>query len=229
MRRFLLLLAALAIAPATANAAAPYGEWAVVGIGGDPATGTPTLTISEQGVGGNGGCNSYFGSVTVDGNSITFGAIGSTRMLCLGEHVMEQESALFAALRRVVRFEASETEMTLFDQAGVPVVLLAVQGGATAKADQIVIPVPSAVDVVTQSYACGGQAVTVDYINAGTISLAVLHMGDELVVAAGVLSGSGARYAGDRYIWWSHGGGADLYDLTGPGGETTPVACTETR
>lgn len=223
--RNILLAAALVLAPCAAFAAAPFGEWTVVGIGGDPVTG-PTLVISEEGIGGSGGCNRFFGSVVVAGDTIAFGGIGSTRMFCGAAGVMEVESAFFAALGNAVRFEADGNEMTLFDAAGVPVVVLA--GPAGAAANSIVIPVPSPVDVATVAYRCGRLAVTVDYINAGGISLAVLHFGDDLVVAANVLAASGAKYAGDRYIWWSHGEGTDLYDLTGPGGETVPVNCRET-
>lgn len=228
MRRLLVLLAAFLLAPALAHAAAPYGEWTVIGIGGDPVTGEVTLIIGEDGIGGTGGCNRYFGAATIDGNALTFGGIGATRMFCAAEGVMAQESALFAALERVVRFEASDTEMTLFDEAGVPVVVLAAGNEVAEIEHRIVIPVPVPVDVATRSYMCGKQAVTVDYINAGGISLAVLHMGEDLVIAANVIAASGARYAGDRYIWWSHGDGTDLYDLTGPGGDVTPVSCRET-
>lgn len=228
MRLPLLLLATLLAAPAAANAAAPYGDWTVTAIAGDPVTGEVTLAIDEDGIGGTGGCNRFFGAVTVEGAAITFGAIGSTRMFCGGDGVMAQESAFFAALERVVRFEAAGNEMTLLDEAGVPAVVLAAPGGATAGGNQIVIPVPVPVDVATRSYVCGKLAVTVDYINAGGISLAVLHVGEDLVIAANVLAASGARYAGDRYIWWSHGDGTDFYDLTGPGGATIPVSCRET-
>jgi membrane-bound inhibitor of C-type lysozyme len=222
MRRGL-LATALALAPSAVLAAAPFGEWTVVGVGGDPVAG-PTLVIAEEGIGGTGGCNRFFGSVVVAGDTIAFGGIGSTRMFCNAPGVMAVESAFFAALESAVRFEAAGNELTLFDAAGVPVVVLT--GPATANA--IVIPVPSPVDVATRSYMCGRLAVTVDYINAGGISLAVLHLRDELVIAANVLAASGARYAGDRYVWWSHGGGTDFYDLTGPGGETVPVSCRET-
>jgi len=220
-----LLAAALACLPASAFAAAPFGEWTVAGVGGDPVRGL-TLVIAEDGIGGTGGCNRFFGSVIVAGDTIAFGAIGSTRIFCGAPGVMATESAFFAALESAVRFEAAGNEMTLFDAAGAPVVVLA--GPAEAAANEIVIPVPSPVEVATRSYMCGRLPVTVDYINAGGISLAVLHMRDELVIAANVLSASGARYAGDRYIWWSHGGGTDLYDLTGPGGGTVPVSCRDT-
>jgi membrane-bound inhibitor of C-type lysozyme len=98
-----------------------------------------------------------------------------------------------------------------------------------AEAATITIDLPSAADVqtITAHYQCGTMAVTVDYINAGNVSLAVLHLPDEIVVAANVLSGSGARYAGGKYIWWSTGNDATLADLTA-GGEDSPTQCTGT-
>lgn len=45
----------------------------------------------------------------------------------------------------------------------------------------------------------------VEYINGRGNSLAVLPIGGKKLIFAGVLSGSGARYASDRYIW-SDGG-----------------------
>src|SRR5690606_30397871 len=119
----------LLAAPAAAHAAAPYGEWIATGIDGDPVTGEVTLVIAEDGINGTGGCNRFFGTAAVDGNAITFGGIGSTRMLCFGEGVMEQESAFFAALGRTVRFEAAGNEMTLLDEAGVPAVVLTAAAG----------------------------------------------------------------------------------------------------
>jgi membrane-bound inhibitor of C-type lysozyme len=45
----------------------------------------------------------------------------------------------------------------------------------------------------------------VEYINAGTVSLAVLPLNGKPLVFANVMSGSGARYAANRYIWWDAG------------------------
>ena len=99
---------------------------------------------------------------------------------------------------------------------------------AGAEAATLTIDVPEATDVETTTvhYLCGEMPVTVDYINAGPVSLAVLHLPDELVVAANVISGSGARYAGGKYIWWSSGAGTTLADLQN-GGEDNPTSCTE--
>ena len=41
-----------------------------------------TLLLEDGGIGGSGGCNSYFGSYTLDGDAVTFSEIGSTLMVC---------------------------------------------------------------------------------------------------------------------------------------------------
>lgn len=98
--------------------------------------------------------------------------------------------------------------------------LVAGQGMAA----EIAIPLPEDTPVETSEvrYDCGDHALTVTYINAGPVSLAVTQIGDQMLVASNVISGSGARYAGSHYIWWSKGDTADLYDLMQ--GEDEPVA-----
>ena len=100
---------------------------------------------------------------------------------------------------------------------------------ATA-ADRIVIPVPKGSSVVTDkvSYSCDKlKVVEATYINAPPIALATLTFNDEFVVMANVLSGSGARYAGDRWVWWTKGNSGSLYDLTN--GESAPPIATCTQ
>lgn len=53
---------------------------------------------------------------------------------------------------------------------------------------------------------------TVQYLNAGENHLAVLPIHRQALVFANVISGSGARYAAGRYIWWDAGDrGVTLY------------------
>jgi heat shock protein HslJ len=60
-----------------------------------------SLIISREGrMGGNASCNTMFGHVTVDGRKIAFGQMGSTKMACVQDGVMEQERRYFAALKR---------------------------------------------------------------------------------------------------------------------------------
>ncbi len=114
--------------------------------------------------------------------------------------------------------------------AGTAFLLAIAAGQSAAQAATVTIDVPSAatVDTTTVRYRCGAMPVTVDYINSGPVSLAVLHLPDDLVVAANVISGSGARYAGAQYIWWTSGSGVTLANLM-EGGEDLPTQCTELK
>jgi membrane-bound inhibitor of C-type lysozyme len=47
---------------------------------------------------------------------------------------------------------------------------------------------------------------SVEYINGGGNSLAVLPIAGKSLIFANVLSGSGARYAAQQYIWWEAAG-----------------------
>lgn len=52
---------------------------------------TLTLSASNHQVNGNGGCNRYFGSYKLDGNSIEISNIGSTKMFCMETANIEDE------------------------------------------------------------------------------------------------------------------------------------------
>jgi len=63
-----------------------------------------TLAFTEPGkVAGSGSCNRFFGSVTIFGQSISFGQLGSTRMACVPA-VAAQEANYFKALADAERF-----------------------------------------------------------------------------------------------------------------------------
>ena len=100
---------------------------------------------------------------------------------------------------------------------------------STALAGEITIALPDDVDVSVNSvlYKCGEQNISATYYNAGEISLVELEMEDQSVVAANVISGSGARYAGGIYIWWTKGETADLYNLMEDPEQEKPLSCTE--
>lgn len=86
---------------------------------------------------------------------------------------------------------------------------------AVAFADTFTLELPGKAERSTVTYSCEGvPPVTVEYINAGANSLAIVNDGNETMVMVGVLSGSGACYAGQQYIWWTKGDAADFYDLT---------------
>lgn len=105
----------------------------------------------------------------------------------------------------------------------------ALLAAAVALADPLTIDIPGgdAAERQTVAYACGGdRKVTAEYVNTGTNALAIVTFGETTVLMASVLSGSGARYAGQHYVWWTKGDSADLYDLTR--GEDAPpeFSCT---
>jgi membrane-bound inhibitor of C-type lysozyme len=98
----------------------------------------------------------------------------------------------------------------------------ALLGVAAAHADPLTIDLPGAAERQTVAYSCDGdRKVTAEYVNAGANSLAIVKLGDETVLMVNVLSASGARYAGQQYVWWTKGNSADFYDLTK--GEDAPA------
>ena len=79
-----------------------------------------TLEIAADGkVSGNGGCNRFSGSATIDGDKISFGDLASTMMACT-EAAMDQEMKLHAALAdtRTYRIDAEQKKLFLSDAAG---------------------------------------------------------------------------------------------------------------
>jgi membrane-bound inhibitor of C-type lysozyme len=67
------------------------------------------------------------------------------------------------------------------------------------------------------TYDCGGQGLLVaTYVNADPNFLAILTVPGQRqpTVFASVISGSGARYAAGKYVWWTKGNTASLYDTT---------------
>ena len=52
-------------------------------------------------------CNRYFGSVSLDGNTIAFGNLASTRKMC-SKSLMDQEQRFMAALSKANRFELTQ-------------------------------------------------------------------------------------------------------------------------
>lgn len=97
----------------------------------------------------------------------------------------------------------------------------------SAFADPLTIDLPGKAERNTVTYSCSGvPPVTVEYINAGANSLAMVNDGNATMVMVGVLSGSGARYAGQQYIWWTKGNSADFYDLTKGENAAPEFSCT---
>ena len=212
-----LVLAAIALAPVPALAADPVpydlvGQWRVELPGFTTKTPTPPAMIEikpDNTFSGYSGCNRYSGAFQIDKDKIGFAAPVATRMKC-APAAMEQEAQLFNMLSGALTWKA-EGRTVLISRDGQPVLELS---PPTQEADVTIrVPGAEAVNRQTVRYLCGETTVDAEYINAGPVAIARLTIGDDFVVAANVLSGSGAKYAGGRYIWWAKGDEATLYDL----------------
>lgn len=77
------------------------------------------LHAKEQRLAGSGGCNRLMGSYQLDGEKISFGKMGMTRMAC--PEGMKQEQEFVAALQRARSWKISGQHLELFDEAGTQV------------------------------------------------------------------------------------------------------------
>jgi heat shock protein HslJ len=87
-------------------------DWRLVSLGSEAAHPTdaarrPWLRFQTDSgrVVGSGGCNRLSGPFTIDGSSLRFGAIISTKMACADQALNRQEQALFTALASTDRYE----------------------------------------------------------------------------------------------------------------------------
>ncbi len=83
--------------------------WKLVEAGGTPVTTGPdrreaqmTLSLEDMNVKGFSGCNGFSGSYTLDGHSLRFGSIMSTRMACADG--MDVENRFFAAMNATASY-----------------------------------------------------------------------------------------------------------------------------
>ncbi|MHA6909386.1 MliC family protein [Ralstonia pseudosolanacearum] len=80
-------------------------------------------------------------------------------------------------------------------------------------------------------YACqDGKSLTVKYMTVGDTPLATIVLDGKTLVFANVVSGSGARYASGRYVWWTKGPTGFLTDETLPASRNMVYRdCAEAR
>ncbi len=98
--------------------------WTLVSYG-DPSNpqsaleGTPvTISFSQSGVSGNGGCNSYGGSFQYDANTITISQVIRTLMAC-EQPIMDQEDAYLNALASASTFQIDGSQLQITYDGGV--------------------------------------------------------------------------------------------------------------
>ena len=75
------------------------------------------LGISDERVGGFGGCNSYFGPYSVDGDQVSVGPLTSTRVAC-DETLMTQETNYLAAFESTASAQITDDELQLANDSG---------------------------------------------------------------------------------------------------------------
>ena len=121
MAGILMLAVSACAARSGSGASLPDTRWTLVSYG-VPGSETPviedapvTLEFGKDGqAGGSGGCNSYGGPYSVQGDTLSFGQIVSTLMACVGEGVGDQETRYFQALATTGRFELAEDRLTIW-------------------------------------------------------------------------------------------------------------------
>jgi len=92
--------------------------------------------------------------------------------------------------------------------------LAMVATAGTAAAD-VSLSIPLSINgldgVTSQTYSCGeAESLSVQYVNSGANSLAILPIDGEDRIFVNVVSGSGARYASGADVWWTKGDTATL-------------------
>lgn len=71
------------------------------------------------------------------------------------------------------------------------------------------------VDRIESTYECAdGRTITAHYINADPVYLAIVPAVEgEPLVFVQVMSGSGARYAANEFVWWVKGNDVTLHNI----------------
>jgi len=105
-----------------ADPASPTGKWLAEDIDGGGVIDRlqTTLELKADGlVTGTGGCNRYAGSANIDGDTITFRPMASTRMACSAA-AMNQEYKFHRALEnvRAWRVDQPRRKLLLLDKSG---------------------------------------------------------------------------------------------------------------
>lgn len=72
------------------------------------------FSLDSSRVTGSGGCNRLSGPFTIDGTSLTFGALIMTRMACVDTALDSQENAFVAALNATDHYTISGDTLTLY-------------------------------------------------------------------------------------------------------------------
>lgn len=97
------------------------GSWSLVELKGQMLGANiapPSLYIDGARVHGSSGCNNYFGALSGDMASLSFGQMGATKMACLDNARLVDEQSYFNVLGAVKSARINGHEMSLFDSSG---------------------------------------------------------------------------------------------------------------
>jgi heat shock protein HslJ len=90
-------------------------DWQLRLLGADEIAADSGLFVSfavDGSVNGNGGCNTFFGSLETSNGDLSVGELGSTRMACPSE-IMDREIAFMNALQDATQFEMGKNSLQL--------------------------------------------------------------------------------------------------------------------
>ncbi len=113
--------------PILSNAAATFKkppsllgtEWLLTDLPGTTVilNSQASFAVLESGrASGNASCNRFTGAVSIDGNTIKFGPVASTRMACGDDALNTQEAQFLKFLSAANRFEMRDPFLLLFAQ-----------------------------------------------------------------------------------------------------------------
>jgi len=127
MLRSILLATTMALALAACDEAGQEDRvsltgtaWIAQSINGKPVIepGGVTLTFSDERVTGRSGCNTYFGAAEHKNGTLKIGSIGATKMACLRDGLMQQESEFLNTLQAAQNYAVESDRLTLTGPAG---------------------------------------------------------------------------------------------------------------
>ena len=70
-----------------------------------------SLLVEKEKVSGNGGCNTYFGQLRMEGSRFVVSDIGATEMYC--EATSKQEASYFQMLEKITSYKFEDNQLTL--------------------------------------------------------------------------------------------------------------------
>jgi heat shock protein HslJ len=147
------------------------GKGGVVSVGGNAAL---YVTFNEDGrVSGSAGCNNYTGGYELDGQTIVLGQMASTRKMCQGEGVMQQEAAFLAALANAATWEARGERLQLRRADGALALDL-----VSAVTGTVVFPVPRELPT--------GAEIRLSLQDISRMDVPATIIGEQVIAAAGI-------------------------------------------